>query len=71
MDLANWAKSIIWYTTLSVGLHVLLTGSGKPYLANVKTSGKMLLSEPKKGNMSKAKTLIEKVGTFPYLKQVP
>ena len=30
----------------------------------------MLLSEQKKGNMSKAKTLIEKVGTR-YLKQVP
>ena len=30
----------------------------------------MLLSEQKKGNMSKAKTLIEKVGTR-YLEQVP
>ena len=34
------------------------------------TSGKMLLSEHKKGNMFKAKTLIEKVGTR-YLKQEP
>ena len=70
VNLAEWREILLENKWVSVRNSQLLLIFKKDVPINLLTSGKMLLSEHKKANMFKAKTLIEKVDTR-YLKEVP